>query len=151
VAFLSINTTVTGTFLTDAEVNAALHLHSPELATDELQRVRDRTPYLTGALRSAAEARSYQGATSRQLVKIWYSDEPQLFEWNRVYVAYQEGPPLGLSTYTNPPRLMLQQAPAVDTPAIQAWADQVVADTEASLPLLDGITLDEFIAHMGTL
>ncbi len=128
---ISVNATVSGSFLSPEKVQAALHGNSAVLALEEAQRVRDRTPVLTGALRSSVDYRNYPKRTSKQLVKVWYEDEPQLFTWKRVYVDYQEGPPLGLSTYTNAPHQMLYRAEAEDAGAIQQWADETLAQAEA--------------------
>lgn len=150
---VSVNVTVSGSFLSPEEVNKALHAASDELGDMEVGRVLERTPRDTGALRDSLSYRPYPNPKSKQLVKLWFDDEPQLFEWGRVYDPYQEGPPLGLSTYTNPPHQMLYLAETEDASAIQAWADEAVrqAETEAEAHLLDGMTLDEFIANMGTL
>jgi hypothetical protein len=127
----AIDATVSGSFLSPQKVEEALHGNSAVLALEEAQRVRERTPVLTGALRSAVNYTNYTNPRSRQLVKVWYEDEPQLFTWKRVYAAYQEGPPLGLSTYTNAPHQMLYGAETEDAGAIQQWADETLAQAEA--------------------
>ena len=106
--------------------NKALHEHSPELAEMERHSIEGRTPYRTGALRDAASAKPYKSEHSRSLVKLYYNDEPQLFEWHRVYAQYQEGPPMGHTTYTNDPRLMLYHVQDDDRAQIEAWAQQTV-------------------------
>ena len=42
--------------------------------------------------------------------------------WHRVYAQYQEGPPLGTTTYTNSPRQMFFRAVSDDATQIATWA-----------------------------
>jgi hypothetical protein len=96
------------------------HRHAQELGQAETATVAARTPVLTGALRSSVVG-EYPGAGDT-LLRIYFDDGPQLATWKRVYDKYQEGPPLGVSTYTNPPRHMLQSADPNDLPLIKSWA-----------------------------
>lgn len=94
-----------------ATIDEQLHEHSPELGATLAYLVEDLTPVLTGALQSSISHEDYPdpqgyGVGESDLTWIYAADAPQLAAWNRIYVAYQEGPPLGLSTYTNPPRQM---------------------------------------------
>jgi hypothetical protein len=106
-------------------ISAALHAHSQELADLERPKVRGRTPVRYGALRESLNLKAYPSPKSRALIKIWYDDEPQLFEWHRVYSYYQEYLPLGKSTYTPNKAQMLFHVTDEDAPGIEEWASRV--------------------------
>lgn len=110
----------------------ALHRRTPTLAPELETDLRGRTPKRTGALREAASSRANRSA-GPTLVTLYYDDEPQVVEWHRVYVAYQEGPPLGLATYTNGPRHMLYDTPEHDGERIETWAEDALREWADSL------------------
>src|SRR5262245_56013487 len=83
----------------DDMIGKKLHERSGELAQFELSNIRRRTPRRTGALWDSAGAKPHKEPSNRSLATLYYEDEPQLFEWQRVYSIYQEGPPLGIETY----------------------------------------------------
>lgn len=110
----------------------ALRKASPVLVEKLLPIIRARTPRDTGALREALEGKAYpsevSGNRESQLAQFWYDDQPQIDEWKRVYAPYQEGPELGLSTYTNEPRRMLQQIGTTDQDLIDQWAEAAIQE-----------------------
>lgn len=103
---------------------------APLLAT----RVRGRTPRQTGALREDVTGDAYTSAVSgtRQvkLVDLYVESGAQVSEWGRVYAAYQEGPPLGLSTYTNGPHQMFARVATEDLGLIEGWAEAAVGGAD---------------------
>jgi hypothetical protein len=103
-------------------IRKAVHDGTPELARDEVERVIDRTPILTGALRDDVEGDGNTDPSSDELAYIRSGTQNQLAEWNRVYVQYQEGPDLGVTTWTNAPHQMYAQVGTTDIPALEAWA-----------------------------
>ncbi len=98
--------------------------HAQELADELNRRIRDRTPVLTGALQSGVMAIGGidHGYPQRTLLEAFFDPAPQIATWKRQYDVYQEGPPLGLPTYTNPPRWMLRRTDPDDLPLITEWA-----------------------------
>lgn len=115
-----------------------LHFHAPELADTILDRVEARTPVDTGALKED-EAYKLGSSSSRSLVTWFVGNEWQYSENGREYSVYQEGPPLGKSTYTNGEHQIFAQIATTDLPIILAWAeasvqegiDQMQADANA--------------------
>jgi hypothetical protein len=111
-----------------ATIDEQLHAHSPELGQTLVPLVQDITPVRTGALQSSVTYEAYPdpqgyGAGQSDLVFVYAEDAEQLAAWKRVYVQYQEGPPLGLRTYTNPPRQMfLQTAQGMGYTETADWA-----------------------------
>ena len=103
-------------------IRKAVHDGTPELARDEVERVIDRTPLLTGALRDDVEGDYVLDPSSDELAHIYSGTNNQLAEWNRVYVQYQEGPDLGVTTWTNAPHQMYAQVGTTDIPALEEWA-----------------------------
>lgn len=95
-----------------ATIAEQLHDHTPDLGTALVPLVQAKTPMLTGALESDMTFEAYTSPMSApdegddDLVYIYAEGSQQLAAWNRIYVQYQEGGPLGLPTYTNPPREM---------------------------------------------
>lgn len=94
-----------------ATIDEQLHEHSPELGTLLVPLVQAKTPVLTGALQSDMTYEAYPdpeppGGGDEDLVYVYAAGDAQMATWQRIYVQYQEGGPLGLPTYTNPPRQM---------------------------------------------
>ncbi len=87
-------------------INHQLHEHTPELGLGEAELVIQRTPFLTGALQADVQSTPEMSTSSNELVWIFAQNIEQLLAWRRIYVAYQEGDPLGLPTFTNDPREM---------------------------------------------
>lgn len=114
------------------EIMSALRQASPQIGEEIADRIRDRArPYIRrGALYDSIDYLPYTGGVSgsREVNLVrWYADDaPQINDWGRVYAEYQEGPPLGKTTYTNDPRHLFYGVETDDAPAIQDWADQVV-------------------------
>lgn len=110
-----------------ATIDEQLHDHSPELGEILKQLVKDKTPVDTGALESSIDFDAYTSTGDADLVWVYADEGPQIATWNRVYVEYQEGPPMGLSTYTNNPRLMFMITSETDgQDATLVWAMQWV-------------------------
>lgn len=113
-----------------AELMSSLRASTPEIAELIESRIRQRSPRDTGGLRDAIDSQAYTGGvsgTNQVMLAKWYAnDGPQLDAWNRVYVAYQEGPPLGLSTYTRGEHHMFEQVESTDLGLIEAWAEAAV-------------------------
>lgn len=107
--------------LSGAKVIKAWHEDSETLAALEVTNVKARTPVDTGALQASVDATNNTGS-GPVLAEVFFNEDNQLSAWDRVYAQYQEGPPLGLSTYTNDPHQMLYAAQSEDAPAIVAWA-----------------------------
>lgn len=90
------------------------------------QRTIERTsgPYSTGALASSVTGQAYPGSKNGTLISVWFNNAQQYSEWGRYYAPYQEGPPIGLSTFTNGPRHMLYDSQEQDAGEITDWAVQ---------------------------
>lgn len=105
-----------------ATIDEQLHEHSPEIGQIVADLVKARTPVRTGALEMDITFDAYMDTGDDDIAWITAPGEEQLAEWNRIYVAYQEGPPMGLDTYTNAPRLMFMTTSETDgPPAVEAW------------------------------
>lgn len=106
-----------------------LHAHADEIADQILKRIEARTPVATGALK---EDETYElpsgGSVNSPLVTWFVGDEYQIAENKREYDVYQEGPPLGLETYTNGPHQMFFKVTTDDLPLIEQWAQEIVDD-----------------------
>lgn len=100
-----------------------LREHIDEFSAEEVARIQERTPVRTGALQEDA---TYTVGSGDTLASYFYSGDYEEAEWHRFYAPYQEGPPLGLSTYTNGPYLMLSSADPLDTGAIGDWATRTL-------------------------
>jgi hypothetical protein len=107
------------------EIIQALRGNTQELSSRLLQRIESRTPIATGALRESWEP--LYPPSGPEILSIGPNPAPQELAWGRVYAQYQEGPPLGLPTYTNDPHQMLRQADPEDLPTIEEWADATIA------------------------
>jgi hypothetical protein len=109
--------------LDGAEAMKALHDAAPEIASEVISHIRERTPWLTGALREDEDSKLGNGS----LLVTWYAHtDAQTSEWGRPYGQYQEGGALGASTYTNGPHEMFARVATDDRGAIEAWANKVV-------------------------
>lgn len=70
--------------------------------------VQDKTPVDTGALFDSIQYESQTDVDDPELLTVFADEGPQIMEWSRVYVEYQEGGILGTATYTNPPHEMFE-------------------------------------------
>jgi hypothetical protein len=89
--------------------------------------VIDKTPILSGSLLaditySSAETPGSVPLGPEDLVYIYAEGIAQQSYWNRIYVPYVEGGPLGLPTYTNDPRLIFLDSATEMLPYVEAWA-----------------------------
>ena len=101
-------------------VTNALHNNAGELGDALVRLVQDKTPVLTGALQSDI---TWAPMTGNDILQVYANAEAQSENWGRVYVQYQEGPPMGVPTYTNPPRLMFLDTANTDGFIVtEAWA-----------------------------
>ena len=108
-------------------IDDQLHAHSDEIAEIIRFMVEDKTPVLTGALKSDIIADSYPDTGDNDLAWITSANAEQVIVWNRIYVEYQEGGALGLPTYTNDPRLMFMDTAENDGPvACEVWAEKTI-------------------------
>lgn len=89
-----------------ATVDEVMHKNSDVLGQTLADLVKEKTPVDTGALESDITFESYPDPGGEDLAYIYSDTGEQIAAWDRVYVEYQEGGPLGLATYTNDPRLM---------------------------------------------
>lgn len=89
-----------------ATIRQELHAEADPMGQAIAILVQARTPVRTGALRSDIGYEPVTDMTSNDIVYIYAEGTEQLAEWNRIYVQYQEGPPLGEPTYTNAPHEM---------------------------------------------
>jgi hypothetical protein len=99
----------------DAETLLAIEVFNVTQRT--LERAND-----TGALASSVTGQAYAGAKNETLIAVWFNNAQQYAQWGRYYAPYQEGPPIGLSTYTNAPRHLLFDAQTDDASQIAQWA-----------------------------
>jgi len=87
-------------------INHELHEFTPELGDIMKELIIQRTPFLTGALQADMDFIPEQSTSTNELLWVFAQNIEQLLAWRRIYVAYQEGDPLGLPTFTNDPREM---------------------------------------------
>jgi hypothetical protein len=101
-----------------------------EISASLVGAVQDITPVLTGTLRDSATWYSGDGnKDGQQYILGWveYDPDQQVDTYNTVYSYYQEGPPMGLETYTNPPRQMLAKTAGGDGMVfVQAWGEEEI-------------------------
>ena len=113
-----------------ATIDEQLHEHSPELGLALRDFVQELTPILTGALISDMSYEAYPdpgGGGQTDLVYIYSETLAQEAFWHRVYVAYQEGGPLGLPTYTNAPHEMFwETASGAGLDFTKTWAETYI-------------------------
>lgn len=110
-----------------ATIDEQLHEHTPDLGDVLVPLVQAKTPVLTGALQSDMTYEAYpdpeEPGGEEDLVYVFAEGSEQIAAWDRIYVQYQEGGPLGLPTYTNPPREMFLNTAETDGLAASAeWA-----------------------------
>jgi hypothetical protein len=124
-------------------INERMHEHSPELGEALVKLVQEKTPQLSGSLFSDMTYEAYtnpdEGIDVGESDLVWVYAEgiAQEAYWNRIYVQYVEGGPLGEPTYTNPPREMFFLTATTDGLAeVQVWGEFVVA--EANLLSVSG-------------
>lgn len=122
---------ITGVFEAEAgfknvqmAVYEKLHDEADQLGEELVPLVQDKTPVDTGALVSSI---TYFPLSGQEILEVYAASGPQMAQWSRYYVYYQEGPPLGLATYTNGPRQMfLQTAEGDGLAATESWGMLVV-------------------------
>lgn len=113
----------------NATIDEVLHDHSDELGQTLADLVKAKTPVDTGALESDITFENYPDPGGDDLVYIYSETGEQIQAWDRVYVEYQEGGPLGMATYTNDPRLMfLDTAQGDGVVATEAWAQLYIQE-----------------------
>ena len=117
---------ITGTDMW-ATIDEQLHDHTPDLGAILVPMVQARTPVWTGALQGSITYEAYENPEppggEEDLVYVYAPDDAQLAAWNRIYVQYVEGEPLGLHTYTNPARgIYFNTAQAEGFDATLLWA-----------------------------
>lgn len=116
-----------------ATVREQLHTNSFQIGNALEELVRVKTHILTGALQESMTHDDYPDDTTDDLTFVYANDLQQLQEWNRIYVQYQEGGPLGEETYTNDPVMMFQDTADTDgLETVEAWA---LATTQDGLDL----------------
>jgi hypothetical protein len=121
--YVNLTIAKSGIFSTgaDQKIKDQLHADSANLGVILGLLVEARTPVDTGGLLSDITFDPNPGGDD--IVLIYAGDTGQMASWNRIYVQYQEGPPLGVSTYTNPPRNMFQFTATTDgLVATETWA-----------------------------
>jgi hypothetical protein len=101
-----------------------LHKDAERIAKIIQQRIRDRSPDDTGAMK---EDETYKVFGEGEQLVTWYAGSyNQETENHRYYLPYQEGPPMGLKTYTNEPHRMFERVTTEDPGLIEDWAYQVI-------------------------
>ena len=105
----------------DATIRAKLHENTPELSDLLVFLVSEKTPVRSGALLGSITGIPYTD-DGDDLAYVYADPGPQLDQYNRVYAPYQEGPSLGLSTFTNAPHQMFARTGTDDLPLIAEWA-----------------------------
>lgn len=117
-----------------ATIEEELKAHSSELGRALKDEVYVKTPVLSGSLQSDltfAAADSPGGYTlgPNDLVYVYAEGVEQQAYWNRIYVQYVEGGPLGMPTWTNPPRMVFlstAENEGLDTTTV--WAEIYVQE-----------------------
>lgn len=115
-----------------ATVDEQLHEYTPELGKILTYLVMQKTPVLTGALQGDMTYEAYTSpggyGMGSDLVYIYATGDFQQAVWNRIYVWYQEGEPLGAFTITNAPRMFFVNTALGDgRQAAMAWAQLAVS------------------------
>ncbi len=123
----------------DESIKAPIYENIQILAEAINERIQGRTPVDTGALVSSEKFEINQDTNIPDLINFYADDAEQLAAWGRVYVLYQEGPPLGLSTYTNDPHQMYFLSESEDLSEAQAYLDMTVGDGIRSIVAGEGI------------
>lgn len=99
-----------------------LHAGTPDLAPLILYWMTENTPIRSGALAADEFANPITDAHDPTLIDAGIGTRNQLDEYGRLYAAYQEGPSLGLATFTNDPHHMIQGVIDNHAEDIAAWA-----------------------------
>jgi hypothetical protein len=95
---------------------------APEIASIEHTSITGRMPEDTGTL--ILSTTQEVNPDKNTLVRIYTDPDAQLSgPWNRVYAQYQEGPPLGHTTYTRQTPHFFYDVLTDDLPQIAAWAE----------------------------
>jgi hypothetical protein len=101
--------------------------HAEEIARIELDSIGGRTPEDTKTLFSSLTEEI--NPNPQTIMSIYTDPEHQLTgPWERVYAQYQEGPPLGHTTYTRGQVQYVYRAASEDLQQIKDWADRVAKD-----------------------
>ena len=107
----------------DATIREQLHSHAGELDPALPDLLRMRTPVLTGALQSDYVTQTFPDVSDNNLFWVYAGGTEQLNQWGRLYVQYVEGPPMGASTWTNPPRhIFINTADTDGRVLVEVWA-----------------------------
>lgn len=107
----------------DATIKQELHAHTIELGFPMVDLVRQKTPVLTGALSGDLMFEEVTDVSSDDLLYVYAEGSGQIDQWGRLYVQYVEGPPLGDTTWTNPPRhIFLDTAEGDGRDMVEIWA-----------------------------
>lgn len=109
-----------------ATIDEQLHEGSPELGLALKDFVQELTPILTGALLMDISFEAYPdpGGPGSDLVLIYAETIAQEAFWNRIYVQFQEGGPLGEHTYTNDPHEMFfETSRGAGLDFVRIWAE----------------------------
>jgi hypothetical protein len=118
--------TITGTFPGTGAIDSKTILDrwrtaAPELASMEHTNITGREPEDTGTL--IISTTQEVNPDENTLVRIYTDPDTQLSgPWSRVYAQYQEGPPLGHTTYTRTTPHFFYDVLTDDLPDISAWA-----------------------------
>lgn len=84
--------------------------------------VDNMTPIRTGALVMDITYEEF-GTGNKDIVRVYAENIEQQAYWNRIYVQYQEGGPLGQHTYTNNPHEMFfETAQGAGLAYTELWA-----------------------------
>jgi hypothetical protein len=105
-------------------IDEQLHEATPELGLGLQDLIRELTPIRTGALLMDISFEAYTDPGDSDLVWMYPEDTAQEAFWNRIYVQYQEGGPLGEHTYTNDPHEMFYEtATGAGLDFTKSWAE----------------------------
>ncbi len=129
--YLPTKLTVLLSGVEDGGLEKELHMQSSGLARDLVARVQQRmrerfiSGYSTGAAEEDVSFRYNTDTRQARVVTLYSGTENQLAQWNRVYIAYQEGPPMGKETYTAGMRHVYYDTQTEDMPLLDEWAWEV--------------------------
>jgi hypothetical protein len=120
---------ITSLLETNQRIIQAWRDKAQEIADIEHRNIKGRTPEDTGTL--AGSLTESLNPNPQTIAQVYTDPEYQLAgPWHRVYAQYQEGPPLGHSTYTNAPRLYVYDILADDMDTIREWANRVAQEAK---------------------
>jgi hypothetical protein len=107
----------------DATIKRQMHDGAPALGEDLSLMVKMVTPVLSGSLLMDISFDTSEIYGPDDIVLVYAESTEQQAYWNRIYVPYVEGDPLGLPTYTNDPRLIfLGTAEGAGLDLVKTWA-----------------------------